>query len=305
MLLPALYALLVGIGILLVVWTLGTVPPQAPEAVLRQRLEAYEGRPRGLEEIELAQPLADRLLRPFLDRFGSQLAAHTPERTMAGIRQRLERAGLRSLSPAAIVAAQAALAVVLAAIVAVISLFSQNVLVAILGIPLAVLAGTVLPLIWLDVVVRRRRAQIIRSLPDAMDMLTISVEAGLSFETAMANVADRLHNALGDEFEQVLLETRLGRQRYEALEAMGRRVGVEDLENFVQAVIQSEQLGVSIARILRLQAAELRRKRRQRVQEEAAKASLKMLIPMVGCIFPTLWIVLLGPSLVLLVHALR
>ena len=305
MLLPALFALLVGAGVFVVVWTLGASSGPAPEVALRQRLDTYAGRNASLAELELEQPLGDRLLRPFIDRFGGALARRTPARMMASLRQRLERGGIRSVTPGGIVAVQVGLALFLAAVVALAALLTQHLLLALLGIPFALAAGAVAPIAWLDFTVRRRRAQILRTLPDAMDMLTISVEAGLSFETALANVADRFHNALGDEFEQVLLETRLGRPRFEAMEAMAARTGVEDLQNFVQAVIQSEQLGVSIARILRLQAAELRRRRRQRVQEEAAKASLKMLFPMVGCIFPTLWIVLLGPSLILLLQALR
>ena len=98
-------------------------------------------------------------------------------------------------------------------------------------------------------------------------------------------------------------EVRLGRPRLEALDDMGRRTGVEDLHNFVQAVIQSEQMGVGVARILRLQSDEMRRKRRQRAQEKAAQASLKMMLPMVGCIFPTLWIILLGPAILIILKA--
>jgi tight adherence protein C len=131
------------------------------------------------------------------------------------------------------------------------------------------------------------------------------VEAGLSFDAAMARVTEKFKNALSNEFAVVLQETRLGRPRLEALDDMGRRCGVEDLHNFVQAVIQSEQMGVGIAKILRLQSDEIRRKRRQRAQEKAAQASLKMLLPMVGCIFPTLWIVLLGPAVLILIKAMR
>jgi tight adherence protein C len=136
-----------------------------------------------------------------------------------------------------------------------------------------------------------------------MDLLTISVEAGLGFDVAMSRVTEKFKNALSDEFAQVLQEARLGRPRLEALDEMGRRSGVEELHNFVQAVIQSEVMGVGIAKILRLQSDELRRKRRQKAQEKAAQASLKMMLPMVGCIFPTIWIVLLGPSVMIIMKA--
>jgi tight adherence protein C len=159
------------------------------------------------------------------------------------------------------------------------------------------------PVYWLRTKVMQRRTEIQKALPDAMDLLTIAVEAGLGFDAAMARVTDKFRNALADEFAQVLQETRLGRPRLEALDDMGRRTGVEDLHNFVQAVIQSEQMGVGVAKILRLQSDEMRRKRRQRAQEKAAQASLKMMLPMVGCIFPTIWIVLIGPAILIVMKA--
>ena len=157
-------------------------------------------------------------------------------------------------------------------------------------------------MLWLNQRVQGRRGVIQRALPDAMDLLTICVEAGLGFDPAMARLADKFKNALADEFAQVLQETRLGRPRLEALDDMGRRCGVEDLHNFVQAVIQSEQMGVGVAKIMRLQSEEMRRKRRQRASEKAAQATLKMMLPMVGCIFPTLWIILLGPAILIFVN---
>jgi len=159
------------------------------------------------------------------------------------------------------------------------------------------------PIYWLRTKVAQRRTEIQKALPDAMDLLTIAVEAGLSFDAAIARVTDKFRNALADEFAQVMQEVRLGRPRLEALDDMGRRTGVEDLHNFVQAVIQSEQMGVGVAKILRLQSDEMRRKRRQRAQEKAAQASLKMMLPMVGCIFPTIWIVLIGPAILIVMKA--
>jgi tight adherence protein C len=129
------------------------------------------------------------------------------------------------------------------------------------------------------------------------------VEAGLGFDAAVTRVVEKFHNELSEELASVLQEARLGRPRLEALDAMGRRTGVEEIHNFTQAVIQSESMGVGIAKILRLQSDELRRRRRQKAQEKAAQASLKMMLPMVGCIFPTLWIILLGPSILILMKA--
>ena len=121
----------------------------------------------------------------------------------------------------------------------------------------------------------------------------------------MADITGRFHNALGDEFGKVLREVRLGRPRMAALEDMGRRSGVAELHNLIQAITQSEQMGIGISRSLRVQAGELRRSRRSFAQERAAQASLRMIFPMVGCIFPTIWIILLGPALLGIIKAWR
>jgi tight adherence protein C len=171
---------------------------------------------------------------------------------------------------------------------------------------IALVAGTILgyylPVIWLQQKVDGRRTEIQKGLPDALDLLVICVDAGLGFDAALARVTDKYKNALSDILSKALREVSLGRPRLEALDEMGRSSGVEDLHNFIQAVIQSEQFGTGIGKILRIQADEMRRKRRQRAQEKGAQATLKMMLPMVGCIFPTLWIVLLGPAVLILMN---
>ena len=166
-------------------------------------------------------------------------------------------------------------------------------------------AGFWLPVFVLDRLAKARRTAIELNLPDAVDLLTLAVEAGLSLDAGMADITGRFHNALGDEFSKVLREVRLGRPRMAALEEMGRRSGVSELHNLIQAITQSEQMGIGIARSLRVQAAELRRSRRSNAQERAAQASLRMIFPMVGCIFPTIWIILLGPALLGIIKAWR
>jgi tight adherence protein C len=131
----------------------------------------------------------------------------------------------------------------------------------------------------------------------------IAVDAGLGFDAALMRVTEKYKNALSFEFAKMLREVSLGRPRPEAMDDLGRSTGVDDLHNFVQAVIQSEQFGTGIGKILRIQADEIRRKRRQRAQELAAQATLKMLLPMVGCIFPTLWLVLLGPAVLIVMKS--
>jgi tight adherence protein C len=160
------------------------------------------------------------------------------------------------------------------------------------------LAGFLLPGLWLEQRIGQRRRQIQRSLAEATDLLTLVVESGMSLDEGLLSITERFHNALGDEIGKVLREIRLGRPRMAALEHMADTAGVPDLHHLVESIVQSDQMGVPIARLLRVQATEMRRRQRQGAQERAAQASSRMVFPMVGCIFPVLWIVLLGPAII-------
>lgn len=242
-----------------------------------------------------------------LDRVGRRLSRE-PAATEAGdaVRVQLNLAGSPgNLTPAAFGAIRVGLAAVFVAIALAVSLVLGPTPI---SLGLALLAGAVayfLPQLALRQMARGRRAEIQENLPDAVDLLTLAVEAGLSLDAGMADVTSRFHNALGEEFAKVLREIRLGRPRLAALEDMGARSGVPELHNLIQAITQSEQMGIGISRSLRLQAGELRRGRRSQAQEKAARASLRMVFPMVGCIFPTIWIILLGPALLGVVKAWR
>jgi tight adherence protein C len=172
------------------------------------------------------------------------------------------------------------------------------------GIVFAV-AGYFLPLLWLEQRISARRHQIQRSLAEATDLLTLVVESGMSLDEGMLSITERFHNALGDEIGKVLREIRLGRPRMAALEHMAETTGVPDLHHLVESIVQSDQMGVPIARLLRVQAMEMRRRQRQTAQERAAQASSRMVFPMVGCIFPVLWIVLLGPAIIQILKSLH
>jgi tight adherence protein C len=303
--------LLAGIaaaGVLLAFVGLAMQPSANTGQMVQERLQAYavgsEGRPLTEDEVILQKPFSERVLRPMIEKIGQRLSRSTPEKTRSELQNKLNLAGRPgNLSPQDFTAIRYVACIVLFAVGLLLGAFLQSPLWLALVAGGGALAGFFGPLMWLNQKVDERRKDIQKSLPDAMDLLTIAVEAGLGFDAAMARVTDKFKNALSDEFGTVLQETRLGRPRLEALDDMGRRTGVEDLHNFVQAVIQSEQMGVGVAKILRLQSDEMRRKRRQRAQEKAAQASLKMMLPMVGCIFPTLWIVLLGPAVLIIMKA--
>ncbi len=159
-------------------------------------------------------------------------------------------------------------------------------------------AGVVLPLLWLRAVANARRLAIWKRLPDAFDLITVCVEAGLGLDAALRQVAEKLKGPISDEIGQVLREVGMGRQRREALEDMANRADVRELETFVNAVIQAEQLGTSLGRVLRAQAFSLRIRRRQRAQETARRAPVKMVFPLVLLIMPTFFIITVGPVFV-------
>ncbi len=165
----------------------------------------------------------------------------------------------------------------------------------------SVIIGMLFPNMMLNSKIRKRQSEVTRSLPDIMDLLTVSVEAGLTFDSALAKVAEKMPGSLAREFETVLQEIKVGKTKKEALYQMADRIGVQDLRSFVSAIVQADQLGVSLGRVLRLQAEQIRQNRKQRISEKAMKAPIKMLIPMVVFIFPTIFIVLLGPVVINLI----
>jgi tight adherence protein C len=300
-----LLAFAAGLGIFIIFLGLARTPQTNTAAMVQQRLQVYgsggEAKPLTMEEVELQRPFTERFLRPGIMRLGALLSRSTPQKARQDLQNRLDLAGRPgNLTPEDFGAVRIVSAAVLAAIGLLLGFLLANTLYLVLALVIGAILGYFLPALWLKQKVDARRTEIQKGLPDAMDLLVIAVDAGLGFDAALARVTDKYKNALSEEFAKVLREVNLGRPRLEAMDEMGRSSGVEDLHNFIQAVIQSEQFGTGIGKILRIQADEMRRKRRQRAQEKAAQATLKMMLPMVGCIFPTLWIVLLGPAALIL-----
>ncbi|HDS31141.1 MAG TPA: type II secretion system F family protein, partial [Firmicutes bacterium] len=156
--------------------------------------------------------------------------------------------------------------------------------------------GYYMPDLWLTGKVNARKAEITRKLPDALDLLTVSVEAGLAFDMALSKVVEKLRGPLAEEFMRVLHEVRMGKQRRDAMKDMADRVDAPDLSQFISALVQADKLGVSLANVLRIQSDQMRLKRRQRAEETAMKAPLKMSFVLVFFVLPALMIVLLGPA---------
>src|SRR5262245_54756128 len=281
-------------GVALVVFSLTR---SAQTDVIGDRLSQFTERSMTLSELELQQPFSQRVLVPLTRTILNTIGKYGPKQSAERLRLNLQQAGNPgNLTPVMFSGIRIALAVLLVLIFSFITFrtmpFAQAMMYSAIGAGL----GYLLPGIWLGQQIKKRKKNIIRALPDALDLLTISVEAGLAFDSALQRVTEKWDTELAKEFKRVLTDTRLGRARRDALKDMAARTGVEDVQTFTAAIIQAEQLGVSIGKILRIQADQMRVRRRQRAEEAAQKAPIKMLFPMVFLIFPALFVVILGPA---------
>jgi tight adherence protein C len=258
---------------------------------------------------ELSTPFGERVLRPALARLGKALASRSGSAQMEVLQRRMNAAGgVWGLTPAGFLAVQVVLIAVGAVTGALLGAVLDPFLDLGIGSVLLLAAcgaalGFLIPRLKLARALKARQEGILRALPNALDLLTICVEAGLSFEMSLQQVVEKYANELSREFMIMLNEIRLGRPRREVLAAVAERIDISELTSFLDAVQQSEQLGTPLAQTLRIQSEEIRRRFRQRAEEQGQKAPLKMLFPMVGCIFPTLFVVLLGPAAVTVFHS--
>ncbi|MGE5619374.1 MAG: type II secretion system F family protein [Sphingomonadaceae bacterium] len=300
-----LLGVLAALAILLLVvgaW----LPKTAPDPI-QARLAQFAERTRSLEEIELEQPFTERVLRPLILQMARLVSRFLPRRKLrasndaglGGIQRRLVLAGSpNNLSGSDFLGIVAVSVLSMAALLFLLMGLAgaDPVTSALLGLVGGGI-GYYIPTIWLSSKIAARQKEIQRALPDALDLLVISVEAGLGFDGAIQKLTEKSDNALSREFRRVLAEIRMGRTRREALKDMVTRTEVADLNTFVSAIIQADQLGVSVSRVLSVQAEQMRLLRRQRAEELAAKAPLKMLFPMVFLIFPSMFVVIMGPSI--------
>lgn len=272
---------------------------------ISERLDQYTDISLSLEELELQQPFRERVLIPMFRALLSYLGRFGLKQNQERLRANLQMAGNPgNISPNMFIGLRMVLAITLAFVISLLVIGRLPFIQALAGVAIAFMIGYILPGIWLDRKIKERKKNILKALPDALDLLCISVEAGLAFDLALQRVAQKWDNELSREFQRVLQDIRLGRTRREALRDMAARTGVEDVQTFVSAVIQADQLGVSMSKILRIQSDQLRTRRRQRAEEAAQKAPVKMLIPMVFLIFPALFVVILGPAVPRIMSAL-
>ncbi len=289
-------ALGIGLGLLTII---AGIAIQRKDSSIQTRLMRYAQPSMSLEEMELRMPISERILLPTLHRVSAKIYRATPNSQIQQTRQNIVRAGLTAnMSVAQFQTRRLLLALALGGgfafyggLIHLPSLTSLS-----LSLPLAAL-GYLYPSMWLGSNVRKRQLAIQKALPDAIDLLTVCVEAGLGFDAALARVISKWRTPLTEEFERLLADLRMGRVRREALKDLADRTDVADINSFVGALIQADLLGVGLVKVLRVQADQMRQRRRLRAEEQAQKAPIKMLFPLIFLIFPAVYIVILGPAI--------
>jgi tight adherence protein C len=252
-----------------------------------------------LEEVEMSRPFSERVLGPGFARLLGLLSRLAPQHNIQELQRKLEIAGRPHGWTAMDVIGLRVLSAMLSTVMffLLLGLSDLSFAARLLFTAASGLLGFYLPIAWLGWRMNQRRQAIQRALPDGLDMLNVCVGAGLGFDMALSRVGERWQGPLADEFNRVLAEMRLGKTRRQALLDLAARTDVTEVEIFVAALVQADQLGVSIAKVLRTQAEQMRIVRRQRAEELARQASIKMLFPLVFLIFPALLAVLLGPAI--------
>jgi tight adherence protein C len=294
-------ALLLAAAIGLVVYVVLT---QADDkAMVRNSLRQLEGyEVENVRDQELLVPFAERAMAPVMGGLTKLGRRFTPTGYVDNIRRKFVWAGVGNADGVdrflAIRVLTAAAVIPAFFIFFVINPFGLDGMLKLVVTGLVVLALILGPDAWLNRKVEERHIELQEKLPDVLDLLTISVEAGLGFEQALDRTIAAVPGALSDEFARMLGEVRAGASRADAMRAMEQRTNVPEVRSFVLAILQADTFGVSIGRVLRAQSEEMRIKRRQLAQEKAQKAPVKMLIPMVFCVFPALFVVVIGPAII-------
>lgn len=299
-LLPLAVGIAAAAGAYLIV--IGVIAARAGDAtaLARERLARQEiGLGQSAVALQLEKPFAERLFAPLRRWLDRQMIRLTPEAQAANFRRQLDFVGNPlNLDPAGLQTLRIAAAAALGAVGTAIGMAIGTPFTIGLALVIGVAIGFYAPVVWLDQLVRERRMELEASLPNALDVVAISMEAGLGLDRALEQLVRHQDDSLTLLVARALREIQLGRPRAEALEEMADQTGIEDFTSLVRGILYAERTGVPVARTIEAQAAQMRVKRRLKIRTEAARASLKILFPTVGCVFPTLWLILLGPALI-------
>lgn len=290
---------LVFIAITVFMATIIVRPDDPVHARLKQIGYTEKGKVLSQQEAELAVPFKDRVLKPMIEKIAQMGNRYLPSGMLKNLKFKLVQAGspktvnefLVMQFVSGIVFPGAFFGLLLMAKLPSTQLFFFSGFVFVIGLLYP-------PKFWLSSKIGARKKGIQRGLPDVLDLLTVCVEAGLGFDSALAKVVEKTVGPIAEEFNHCMQEVRMNKPRNEALKDMADRSGVDDLSNFVASLIQSDKLGTSIAKTLRVQSEEMRVRRRQKAEEMAQQAAIKMLFPLIMCIFPSMFIVLLGPVVI-------
>jgi len=302
-----LYVLILVFAAVFCVALLGYVVVFGERIMLARRVDQVVGAPAvTIRDRELSAPLANRVFKPLMSKAVGIFVRVLPSEKEAVLEKKINRAGLAGkLKPVELMVFKylAAITLVLG------TLFLAGVLEAGLLNTLVIVAvcapvGLMAPEYFLVLKGRKRNTEVDEQLPHVLDLLVVSVEAGLGFDGAVYKVIEKTKGVLVQEMKQMMQEIKMGKPRREALKDMTARFNVPDLNNFVSAIILGEQLGISIGNVLRQQADQIRTRRRQNAEEKAMKAPIKMLFPLVFLIFPALFIIILGPGAIQIFNTL-
>ncbi|HEY1455368.1 MAG TPA: type II secretion system F family protein [Candidatus Dormibacteraeota bacterium] len=297
---PLLLGVLAAAGVYIL--AVGIVAARAGDAAMlaRERLARQEiGLGQNAVALELERPLGERLSAPMRRWLTRQLERLTPAAQAENFHRQLDFVGNPfGLDPAGVQALRIAAAAGLGALGVAFGVLLGTPVAIGISLLIGVAAGFYLPVVWLDQLARQRRAELEAALPNALDVVAISMEAGLGLDRALEQLVRHQEGSLTLLVARALREIELGRSRADALEEMAEATGIEDFTSLVRGILHAERTGVPIARTIAAHSAQMRVKRRLQIRTEAARASLKILLPTVGCVFPTLWLILLGPALI-------
>lgn len=269
--------------------------------VIEKRINMIvEGEKKKHEEEELDKPFKERIITPFLEKLSQFFSRFMPKSQRDAMKYKLNLAGNPfGIKPHEFSGIQYLLGILFAVISAVVIISTGLPSSSIFIIPIVfAIIGYNIPQLYLKIKAQKRQKEIDKSLPGIVDLLAVSVESGLGFDAAISRVTSKTKGVLTEEFNVALHEIKMGKPRREALRDMVKRANTDNLANFISAVLQADGLGVSMSQMLRIQSETMRVKRRQKAEEEAMKAPIKMIFPMVFFIFPCLFIVLLGPAFI-------
>ena len=271
---------------------------EAAELRLQEMVSGIDGRTD--DEAEVSRSFVQRLLSPLTGSFAARFPRFAPQALRQRVTEKLAIAGgLGGLEASEYLLLTTIMGFVFPAIIAGLLVMEQVPMNKVLGITLLLgVFGFGLPFFILEHKIRARRQSMQLELPDVLDLITVSVEAGLGFEGALVKLSEKMKGALVEEFSRMLNEMRVGVPRKDALIALGERCNLADVHSFTMSLIQADQLGVSIGNVLRVKSVAIREKRRQYAEELAMKAPVKMLFPLIFFIFPTIFVILLGPAII-------